>query len=95
MLYELYYGDIIMLVTLCILRSSTAGFAEQNGRNAELKRPECGPVTAGETDRESADGSAESAIERENKGVPRGRGKGGNVLSPESAPISPESTFRT
>ena len=32
---------------VCILRNQAAGFAEQNGRNAELKRPECGLVTAG------------------------------------------------
>jgi hypothetical protein len=31
----------------CILRMPTAGFAEQNGRIAELKRPECGGQTAG------------------------------------------------
>ncbi len=41
------YKEKIPLSTMCILRSSAAGFAEQNGRNAELKRPECGLVTTG------------------------------------------------
>ena len=39
----------------CILREPAAGFAEQNGRNAELKRPECGLVTAGAKSKKSRD----------------------------------------
>lgn len=40
---------------ICILREPAAGFAEQNGRNAELKRPECGLVTAGAKSKKSRD----------------------------------------